>query len=53
LYKTTKRYHGALLLYRRACAGFEKVLGLNHPQTKDCSDGYSALLEIMKAEQEN
>jgi hypothetical protein len=53
LYKNTRKYHDALPLYQRACVGYEKVLGLNHPATKACNDGYSKLLEIMKTEQEN
>jgi hypothetical protein len=53
LYRRIKKYHDALPLYRRACVGFEKVLGLNHPRTKECNNDYIKLLESMKTKQEN
>jgi hypothetical protein len=36
-----RRYNEALALYGRACAGYQAVLGKNHPTTRACHQHYA------------
>ena len=46
----TRRYHGmAAALYDKACAEFQKVLGMNHPITRGCHEDRSRLASWLQA----
>jgi hypothetical protein len=42
-----KGYDDSSLLYKRACTGFQKVLGLDHPHTHSCLKQYESMLAVL------
>lgn len=42
-------YQEAAKFYDRSCASYPKVLGIDHPVTRACSQQYSSVVEEMKA----
>ncbi len=45
--KNNQKYDDALAYYQRACLGYKKVFGKGHPDTVECMQQYSALMEEM------
>ena len=48
LLHSQKQYYEASILYQRASAGFLKTLGPDHPDTRLCSEKYSAMKRDMQ-----
>lgn len=38
-----KQYDNASILYQRACSGYQKILGSDHPDTLNCSKDYFSM----------
>jgi hypothetical protein len=48
---TTRRYNESLALYKRACAGYETVLGRDHSTTGACHEHYAKTLASAQQDQ--